>query len=138
MNAHSLSSWYLICEISCRNTYFHQVLHAYSKLTYSCLCVTPWTVARQAPLSVTFSRQEYWSGLPCPPPGDLPDPGVEPASLMSFALVGRVFTAGGCYCQWSTPEDTEVLRGEVPQLRPGPRILPLKLLVFPHPRPLFC
>ena len=37
-----------------------------------------WTVARQAPLSMGFSRKEYWSGLPCPPPGDLPDPGIEP------------------------------------------------------------
>ena len=45
------------------------------------LCATPWTVARQAPLSMGFSRQEYGSGLPCPPPGDLPDPGMEPASL---------------------------------------------------------
>ena len=42
--------------------------------------VTPWTVARQAPLSMGFSRQEYWSGLPFPPPGDLPNPGVEPRS----------------------------------------------------------
>ena len=41
---------------------------------------TPWTVARQAPLSVGFSRQEYWSGLPFPSPGDPPDPGVEPRS----------------------------------------------------------
>ena len=41
---------------------------------------TLWTVARQAPLSMGLSRQGYWSGLPCPPPGDLPDPGVEPAS----------------------------------------------------------
>ena len=41
-------------------------------------CVTPWTAARQAPLSMGFSRQEYWSGLPRPPPGDLPDPGIEP------------------------------------------------------------
>ena len=40
----------------------------------------------QAPLSMGFSRQEYWSGLPCPPPGDLPDPGIEPASLASPAL----------------------------------------------------
>ena len=45
--------------------------------------------ARQAPLSVGFSRQEYWSGLPCPSPVDLPDPGIEPASP---ALVGRFFT----------------------------------------------
>ena len=41
---------------------------------------TPWTVAHQAPLTMEFSRQEYWSGLPCPPPGDLPDPGIEPRS----------------------------------------------------------
>ena len=40
--------------------------------------VTPWTVARQAPLSMGVSRQEYWSGLPFPSPGDLPDPGIEP------------------------------------------------------------
>ena len=41
------------------------------------LFVTPWTVAHEAPLSMGFSWQEYWSGLPCPPPGDLPDPGIE-------------------------------------------------------------
>ena len=41
---------------------------------------TPWTLAHQAPLFMGFSRQEYWSGLPCPPPGDLPDPGIEPTS----------------------------------------------------------
>ena len=40
-----------------------------------------------------FSRQEYWSGLPCPPPGHLPDPGIEPASLVSPALAGGFFTA---------------------------------------------
>ena len=45
--------------------------------------VTPWTVAHQAPLSTGFSKQEYWSGLPCPPPGGLPDPGIE---LRSFVL----------------------------------------------------
>ena len=43
--------------------------------------VTPWTVAHQAPLSMRFSRQEYWSRLPFPPPGDLPDPGIEPTSV---------------------------------------------------------
>ena len=43
--------------------------------------VTPWTVARQAPLSMGFPRQEYWSGFPCPPPGDFPDPGIKPGSL---------------------------------------------------------
>ena len=51
--------------------------------------VTPWPVARQAPLSVGFPRQEYWIGLPFPTPGDLPNPGVKP---MSPALAGRFFT----------------------------------------------
>ena len=47
---------------------------------FSCvqLFVTPWTVAHQAPLTMGFSRQGYWSGLPCPPPGNLPDPGIKP------------------------------------------------------------
>ena len=44
------------------------------------LFATPWTVAQQAPLSMGFSRQEHWSGLPFPSPGDLPDPGIEPRS----------------------------------------------------------
>ena len=50
--------------------------------------VTPWTVAHQAPLSMGFSKQEYWNELPCPPPGDLPDPRTEPGSLTSPALAG--------------------------------------------------
>ena len=50
--------------------------------------MTPWTAARQAPLSMGFPRHEYWSGLQIPSPGDLPDPGIEPASLMSSALAG--------------------------------------------------
>ena len=56
------------------------------------LFVTPWTIAHQIPLSMGFSRQEYWSGLPCPPPGVLPDPGIKPTSLMSPALAGGFFT----------------------------------------------
>ena len=55
------------------------------------LFATLWTVAHQAPLSMGFSRQDYWSGLPCPPPWDLPDPGVEPISLMFPALAGGFF-----------------------------------------------
>ena len=56
------------------------------------LLVTPWTIAHQAPLFMGFSRQEYWTGLPCPPPGDLPDPRIEPKSLMSPALAAQFFT----------------------------------------------
>ena len=56
------------------------------------LFATLWTVARHAPLSMGFSRQKYWSRLPFPPPGDLPGPGMEPASPRPPALAGRFFT----------------------------------------------
>ena len=57
-------------------------------------CPTPWTVAHQAPLSMEFSQQEYWSGLPFPTLEDPPDPGIKPASLTSPALAGRFFATG--------------------------------------------
>ena len=56
------------------------------------LFATLWTVLHQTPLPLGFSRQEYWSGLSCPPPGDLPDPGIKPTSLTSPALAGGFFT----------------------------------------------
>ena len=56
-----------------------KIPHKESGLMFLTL-VTLWTVARQAPLSMGFSRQECWSGLSCPPPGDLPDPGIKPGS----------------------------------------------------------
>ena len=65
-------------------------LHAQS-LSRVWLSVTPWTVARQAPLSMGFSRQEYWSGLPYTPPGDLPDLGIELRTPPSPELAGRFF-----------------------------------------------
>ena len=55
------------------------------------------TIAHQAPLSMGFSRQEWWIGLPCPPPGDLLDPGIKPASLMSPALAGRFLTTSATW-----------------------------------------
>ena len=91
-------------------------LHSHAQLTYVyfdfskiiCVCMlsrfshiwlfaTPWTVACQAPLSKGFSRQEYWSGLPCPPPGDLSDPGIESASLTPPALAGSFFTTSAAW-----------------------------------------
>ena len=53
------------------------------------LFATPWNVAYQAPPSMVFSRQEYWSGLPFPPPGDLPDLGIKPASSVSFVAITK-------------------------------------------------
>ena len=64
------------------------------------LFVTLWTVARKSPLSVGFSRQEYWNGLPPPPPEDLPDIGIEPASFKSPALAGKFFTTS---TTWGSP-----------------------------------
>ena len=70
----------------------HAMCAMLGHVSHAPLFATPWTVAHQAPLSLGFSRQEHWSGLPCPPPGDLPDPGIEPASLTSPALAGRFLT----------------------------------------------
>ena len=61
---------------------------------------TLWTIAHQAPLSMGFSRQERWSGLPCPSPRDLPHPGIKPRSLMSPALADRFFTTRAT---WEAP-----------------------------------
>ena len=66
-------------------------LHAKS-LSCVRLFETLWTVAHQFPLPMGFPRQEYWSVLTCPPPGDLPNTGIEPASLTSLALTGGFFT----------------------------------------------
>ena len=61
------------------------------------LCPTPWTIAFQATLSMGVSRQEYWSRLPCTPPGDLPNPGTELMSLISPALAGGFFTTSATW-----------------------------------------
>ena len=61
------------------------------------LCTTLWTAAHQALLSMGCSRQGHWSGLPFPPPGDLPDPGIKPRSLMSPALASGLFTTGATW-----------------------------------------
>ena len=69
---------------------------------FSCvrLLATLWTVACQGSQSMEFSRQEYWTGLPCPSASDLPNPGVEPTSLRSPALAGRFFTTSAI---WEAP-----------------------------------
>ena len=70
---------------------------------FSCVLffVTPWSVALQAPLSVGFSKQEYWSRLPFSSPGDLPNPEVQLTSLRTIALPGRFFTTT---TTWETPK----------------------------------
>ena len=71
-----------VCVYSCMLSCFRQVQ----------LFATLWIVACQSPLSIGFSRQEYWKGLLCPPPGDLPDPGIEPAFPAAPALRKDSFT----------------------------------------------
>ena len=75
-------------------------------LSHVQLCAILWTVALQAPLSMGFSRQEYWSGLPCPPPGDLPDAGIQPVSLMSPELAGGFFTTS---TTWEAQTDSKTV-----------------------------
>ena len=89
------------------------------------LFVTLWTIAHHTPLSMGFSRQKYCSGLPCSPPGDLPDPGIEPLPLISIALAGRFFTTTAT---WEASE---------PQSRPFifQRFLMIPDLPLPFPCP---
>ena len=77
------------------NKYFFTDIHVrlLSCFSHVQLSAAPWTADHQAPLSVGFSRQECWSGLPCPPPGDLPEAGIEPTSAVSPALQVDYFTA---------------------------------------------
>ena len=79
--------WRRLCMLdTCSYICFYVYVQSLSHIR---LLSTPWTVARQAPLSMKFSRQEYWNGLPFPSPGDVPDPGIEPVSP---GLAGRFFT----------------------------------------------
>ena len=80
------------------------------------LFTTPWTIACLAPLSMGFSKQEYWSGLPCPPPRDLTDPGIEPVSLTSSALAGEFFITSA---SWEVQLDISVIK-LVWRWKPGP------------------
>ena len=79
---------------------FVHLLLLLSRFSHIRVFATLWTVARQAPLSMGFSRQEYWTGLPCSPPGDLPDPGIKPVSLTSSTLAGEFITTRA---SWGAP-----------------------------------
>ena len=83
-------------------------------------------VALQAPLSTGLSRQDCWSGLPCPPPGDLPDPGTESSSLMSPALASKFFTTS---CTWDAPVFLEICSFQTFLLN-GTRVLCVDFFLF--------
>ena len=74
---------------------------------------TLWTVAHQASLSMRFSRQEYCSGLPCPPPGDLPNLGIEPVSLTSLAFAGGFFTTSAAWEAHIMPFRRQILMNKI-------------------------
>ena len=100
---------------------------------------TPWTVARKVPLSMGFSRQEYWSGMPFPAPGYLPDPGMEPTSLESqVALAGEFFTTSAtweAHVVWITIKEQSFLEyplhsGQIAKLlwrNPMSKVMPFSL-----------
>ena len=118
------------------------------------LYATQWTVACQASLSKGFFRQEYWSELPCSPPGDLPNPGITPASFMSPALAGEFFTTSviweseshsvvsdclqlhGLYSPWHSPgQNTGVgslslLQGIFPAQGSNPGLLHCRRILY--------
>ena len=78
-------------------------VRAQSLQSFLTLCDPRDCIAHQAPLSMGFSRQEYWSGLPCPPPGDLPDPGIKLRSLMFPALANGFFITSAT---WETEDNS--------------------------------
>ena len=96
-----VSCWQLFLGMYCRNekklfiSYALKTKVKVKSLSRVGLFATPWTVAHQAPPSMGFSRQQYWSGLPFPSPGNLPNPGIEPR-------VSRI--AGRCFTLWATRE----------------------------------
>ena len=87
--------------------YSTSLMHAYYVASVMSNSATLWTAACQAPRSMGFSRQEYCSGLPSPPSGHLPNPRIEPASLMSPALAGRFFTINAT---WEAPSTSLISR----------------------------
>ena len=109
----------------------HSNIHCGVLSCFSCVqaCATLWTAGHQAPVSMGFSRQEHWSGLPCPPPEDLPDPGTEPTSLTSPVLAGRFFTTAAAAAKslQSCPTLCDP-RGGSPPGSPVPGILQARTL----------
>ena len=97
-------SWSNKCTWLNERSWYYRMCSVASVLFDSAML---WTLACHAPLSMEFSKQENYSGLPCPPPGDLPDSGIEPASLMSPALAGRFFTTS---TTWEARDDAGSLQ----------------------------
>ena len=103
---------YYLCE-----KYYRPItVHTYTNAQLCPTLCNPMDCAHQAPLSMGFSRQEWWSGLPCPPPGDPPDTGIEPASLVSFALEGRCFTTVATWVSLLWYSTIQLIASEEPRV----------------------
>ena len=98
-SSYQLGSFILELSYECKiSVLFKLFLCLMSQLlSHVWLFVTPWTIVHQSPLPIEFSRQECWSGVPFPTPGDLPEPGIKPMSLVSPALAGRFFTTSATW-----------------------------------------
>ena len=99
-----------------------------SRFSHVQLFTTPWTVARQNPLSIGFFSQEYWSGFPLPLPGDLPDPATEPRPLTSHASAGGLFSTSTI---WEAHQHN--LQGHISGLQTTFSCAPLASLPLSHP-----
>ena len=100
-------------RLSCPDACFPCLL---SRFSHVWLFVSLWTVTLRTPLSMQFSRKEYWSGLPYHPPGDLPDPGTDLASLMSPALASGFLTTSGSHFPWTLPKYASLYNSSFPSV----------------------
>ena len=117
-------SWHLHLWFHIGPTMVHLCVLSHFRCVW--VFAAPWTVAPQAPLSTGFSRQQHWSGLPCPPAGDLPESGVKPESLTSPSLAGRFLTSsatwltdagkGAITSDWRAEQLPELPHGSEPSL----------------------
>ena len=118
----------------------HHIDSANIYLVYVCVCVlsrvwlfaTPWTIAYWAPLSMGLPKQEYWSGVPFPSPGDLPDPGSEPKSLASPASAGGFITTAppGKMCLLSSSLKTRAVMAKPARTQAWKLLLTLPLVLL--------
>ena len=124
----------ILCILKCKrlsSLSFYLFIFCVCTLSHARLFAVLWTVAHQVPLSMGFSRQGYWSGLSCPPPGELPDPRTEPISLWSAAPAGRFFAT-------ALPGKPPSLNSRPPSFGcpPFPTVFSVFILLFLEHEPL--
>ena len=111
----------------CKSSVRSWMLSCFSRVQ---LFANLWTIALQAPLSMGFSRQEYCSGFPCPPPGDLPNPGIELASLPSPAWAGSFFTTSATWEAHSSVSITSFKKKKAAVTQNGQMLLEMSISIL--------